>query len=145
MITIRNEQMHVLQQTAAAAFQRRAAQYLNEQHPEQTSTLTEEVLDGMVGHGMTLAQSYGFKWQSSMIAFLELMLLMAPNFDRVPAIANRLRDRSGDEGERMVRITQDTTFSEWQQAAKDYDPSAWGVDVNAHPALLELQSSFPVR
>jgi len=143
MITLRQAQMNAFQTAADEGFIRRCATQLREKYPALTNDLTHELLHKMVGQGMARARAHGFSWESSLFQFLELMLTIAPNFDEVPAIQDRLRGTSGTELDRMARLMNATTFSEWQQAAQDHDPGAWGIDVNQHPILLDLRGEFP--
>lgn len=143
MMTLRQAQMNAFQTAADDGFFRRCATQLREKYPALTVGLTNELLGKMVAQGITRARAHGFSWESSSFQFLELMLAIAPNFDEVPAIRDRLRDVSGTEQDRMARLMDTTTFSEWQQAAREYDPGAWGIDVNQHPVLLDLRGEFP--
>jgi hypothetical protein len=143
MLQIRREQMDALRVAADQEFVKRAAAHLRKQYPALTNELTNAVLEEMVKKGVARARAHGFKWESSLIRFLELMLAIAPNFDEVPAIRKRLLDSSGSEVERIALLLDTTTFSEWQEAARNYDPGAWGLNVNQHPVLLELHGEFP--
>lgn len=143
MITVRQAQMSAFQNAADEGFFRRCAEQLRERYPALTDELTNELLGKMVAQGMARARGHGFTWESSLFQFLELMLAIAPSFDEVPAIRARLQDASGTELERMARLMDGTTFSEWQQAAREYDPGAWRIDVNQHPVLVDLRGEFP--
>lgn len=143
MMTLRQAQMNAFQTAADDGFFRRCAAQLREKYPTLTDELTHELLGKMVGQGIARARAHGFTWESSLFQFLELMLAIAPNFDEVPAIRDRLRDASGSEQDRMARLMDSTSFSEWQQAARGFDPGAWGIDVNQHPTLLDLHGEFP--
>jgi hypothetical protein len=143
MMTMRQPQMDAFQTVADEGFFRRCAAQLREKYPQLTHELTHELLGQMVEQGVARARAHGFSWESALFQYLELMLAIAPNFDEVPAIHGRLHDASGTDLDRMVRLMDTTTFSEWQQAARDHDPGAWGVDVNQHPVLLDLRGEFP--
>lgn len=144
MITVRQAQMNALQSAADEDFLRRCAEQLRERYPALTNELTNELLGKMVKQGIARARGHGLTWESSLFQFLELMLAIAPGFDDVPAIHARLQDVSGTDLDRMARLMNNTTFSEWQQAAQEYYPGAWGLDVNQHPVLLDLRGEFPL-
>jgi hypothetical protein len=142
-MVIRAHQMNVFQAVGDKPFYKNAAAFLRSEYPALTDELTDTVLNEMVINGVARARSHGFQWQSSLVRFVELMLAIAPNFDEVSTIRERLKDTSGSEADRVASLFDRTTFSEWQEAARDYDPGAWRVNVNAHPILLELRGDFP--
>lgn len=137
MLTIRPEQFDAFSSVADAAFVRRLAVHLRENHgdvivelPNQTSTvkqLPDDVLWELVEKGIARARGYGMSWESTLTAFVALMFVAAPNFDDHPLIQRALKDDSVPPDSRIDHLWERTTDQNWEAVKRSYDPSGWGL------------------
>jgi hypothetical protein len=137
MQKIRNEQIRAFQPEAEAAFERRAADYLKKKHsgvsvllPGSTTTigeLSDEKLLELVRGGIARARSYGIEWKSTLLSFVTLLFLAAPNFDRHPK-AVRFFSKNERITDEMLKDFLDTmTDEDWEEVEKAYDAGAWNI------------------
>jgi hypothetical protein len=142
MLSIRPEQIEVFQDVAEAAFERRIADYLREEHADEVVTLParqdevrevevksldDETLLAMVRAGIARARSHGMTWESSITAFVVLMFVVSPNFDSHRLIRRLLNDEETEPDARMDSLLELTTEENWEMAGRQYDAGAWNV------------------
>lgn len=135
MLIIRPEQFEVFQPVAEAAFARRVVEHLREDHAETVIQLPNEVvlvkqisderLYEMVRNGIARARGYGIDWESAVTAFVVLMFVAAPNFDKHPLIQRVLKDERVEANSRVDRLWERTSEENWEAIKKNYDPAAW--------------------
>ena len=134
-VILRNEQIDVLDAAAKQAFSLRVAEYLRTRHGQAIVRLPgvevtvrempETTLATLVESGIVRAHSYGLTWESSLNAFVTLMVVVAPNFDDEPAIRAALAPDHRPPDFRMKELDQRITQRDWAAAAKAYDPRSW--------------------
>lgn len=142
MLKIRPAQIKAFTPAAEAAFERRVAVYLREEHAEEVVTLPaggdevaelvvrdldDETLLKMVRAGIARARSYGMTWESTITAFVVLMFAVAPNFDSHPLIRRVLEDTEVKPELRIEQLWEQTTEENWEVAAQGYDAREWGL------------------
>lgn len=135
MIVIRPQQIAVFQAAAEAAFERRVVAYLRERHADVSVQLPagafavkeipQEDLRGMVRGGLERARGYGITWQSTLIGFVVLMFMTAPNFDRHPLVRFILKDESVPADLRVAEFWERTTEQNWAAVRQSYDADSW--------------------
>lgn len=138
MLKIRREQFEVFQPVAEAAFVRRVAEHLREtcadavvQFPNEVilvKQIADERLRAVVSDGITRARAYGMTWESAVTAFVVLMFVAAPNFDKHPLIQRVLKDERVAANSRIDQLWERTTDENWEAVRKNYDPAAWISD-----------------
>lgn len=138
MLIIRQEQIEAFQPVAEAAFVRRVVEHLRADHADAVVQLPNEVilvkqisderLYGIVKHAITRARDYGITWESSLTAFVVLMFVAAPNFDKHPLIERVLRDERVEANSRVDQLWERTSEENWEAVRKNYDPAAWEPD-----------------
>ncbi|HKP85579.1 MAG TPA: hypothetical protein VJZ26_05765 [Blastocatellia bacterium] len=138
MLKIRAEQFEVFQPVAESAFVRRVAEHLRDNHADVMVRLPNEVilvkqisddrLRGMAKEGMARAREYGMDWESAVTAFVVLMFVAAPNFDKHPLIQRILRDERTPANSRIDQLWERTSEENWEAVRKNYDPTAWVAD-----------------
>lgn len=141
MIRIRREQMSVLQEDLDREFHRRAARYIRLRYESLLPDIRDESLAEMVAAGIARGRSHGITSEKTLIAFLDLMFSVAPNFDDVPAIRARLREPSQTQEQRLQSVIENTLYTEWKQACRNYDPAAWGMPYDDDPFVFEVRGS----
>ena len=138
MLKIRREQFEVFQPVAEAAFVRRVAEHLRDSHADAVvqfpnevvlvKQITDERLLGLAKDAITRARGYGLDWESAVTAFVVLMFVAAPNFDKHPLIQRVLKDERVDANSRIDQLWERTTEENWEAVRKNYDPTAWFTD-----------------
>ena len=135
MLKIRSEQIRPFEEDAHDAFRDRVMSYVRKNHagePVQyrgkqsaVAELAEEDLRMMVENGLARARSYGLTWKSSLISFVVLMFVVAPNFDRQRYVSGVLRDEKIPANRRVDIIVEQMTDEDWEKVAEGYDEKAW--------------------
>lgn len=136
-LKIREEQMEVFQPVADKIFVKRVAQKIREKHAEVSvrlpgsvsavKQLPDSVLHELVGGGLLRARSHGMSDEHSLMAFVVLMFLTAPNFDAHP-LARRILKAEGVEKNMLTdRLLEELTEQNWQAIRESYDPGAWAL------------------
>jgi hypothetical protein len=87
--------------------------------------MPDSALAALVDTGLARAQSHGLTWESSLNAFVTLMVAVAPNFDEQPAVREALADDHRPPDFRMQELGQQVTQQDWDAAAAAYDPKSW--------------------
>ena len=138
MLTIRREQFEVFRHVAESAFVRRVVEHLRENIADVVIQLPNEVilvkqvsderLYRMVSLGIARARDYGMAWESSVTAFVVLMFVADPNFDKHPLIERVLRDERVEADSRVDQLWERTSEDNWEAIRKNYDPTAWEPD-----------------
>lgn len=90
--------------------------YLCGEQAEAVAGLTDAEIRRRAELAIARAQSHGFTEPEPITAYTSLMFLVAPDFDRQPAIARALAS-VGPEGERVAALFAKTKESDWEEAA----------------------------
>jgi hypothetical protein len=135
MLKIRADQFEAFKPVAEAAFVRRIAEHLRNHHSDAVvqfpneviliKQISEERLRSMAKDGIARARSYGIDWESAVTAFVALMFIVAPNFDKHPLIQRVLKDERVAANLRIDQLWERTTEENWEAVRKNYDPAAW--------------------
>ena len=138
MLKIRRDQIELFQPDAEEAFVRRVMSYVRERHGGvivklpggecAVSELADETLRPMVEGGIARAREYGMSWQSSLISFVLLMFLTAPNFDEHRAVYAYLRNERIDTDRRVNTMMDELPNPTWQEIEKLYEPRSWNTN-----------------
>lgn len=136
MLRISPEQMEVFQPVAEEAFVIRVAEHLRDNHadvavqvPDKVlvvKQIPEEMLQEMVRQGLARARQYGLDWESSLTAFVVLMFVAAPNFDRHALVERVLKDERVEANSRIDQLWEKTSEENWRVVKENYDVNAWG-------------------
>ena len=137
MLKIRPEHLEVFQPVAEAAFVAGVVDYLKKTLPDEVvrlpggptrvAELTDEILSNMVRGGIARAREYGITWCSTLVAFVVVMFVSAPNFDDHPLLRRTLLDKDTDPNGRLDKLIQNSTEQNWEAARQSYDANAWGL------------------
>src|SRR5215208_5758740 len=119
MLIIRAEQLEIFRPVAEAAFVRRVVERLREHHADTVIQLPNEVilvkqisddrLYEMARFAIARAREYGMDWESSVTAFVVLMFVAAPNFDKHPLLQRVLRDERVAVNSRIDQLWERTS------------------------------------
>lgn len=90
--------------------------HLSQEHPEALSSVSDTEIHRRVIAGIARARSHGFDHPEPVTAFVTLMFLVAPDFDRHPAIARALRT-PGPGPDRLRALFEHTSERDWEEAA----------------------------
>jgi hypothetical protein len=137
MLKIRPEQMAAFQPVADEMFIGRVVEHLREKYADRpvwlpggdstVKQLPDATLREMVRGGVARARGYGMTDESSLAAFVAIMVRMAPNFDRHPLLERMLKDGQVAPDARVEHLLKQATKQNWEAVIKGYDPAAWGL------------------
>ena len=139
MFKIRKDQLNLFQPDAEEAFVRRVMDYVRERHGDKTVKLPdakavvfdlpEERLRPMVEGGIARARDYGISWKSSLISYVVLMFLTAPNFDEHRAVYEYLTNPKIEADRRIDIMMDELPNSVWQEVEEIYAPERWNLSI----------------
>jgi hypothetical protein len=117
MLIIRREQIAVLTEALWSQFIGRLIGALRRGHPQWVESLSDEELQARVRRDVARARDCGLTWQSSLARFVELSLLLGPDFDQQPIVAAGLRRGGGSADERLERMMREMNGAQWGAVA----------------------------
>jgi hypothetical protein len=91
--------------------------HLCEEQADALDGLSDDEIERRVRLGLARARANGFTDPEPATAFVTLMFLVSPCFDRQPAIAAAIRTASGSPAERLRALFGKTKESDWDEAA----------------------------
>lgn len=149
-LTVRNDQIDVMQAVADTNFERQIADHLRSSYADsivrlpnndgefKVSELTDDALDRWIRAGIAKARSYELRIQSSIAAFVALMFHVAPNFDGHRLCEVLLGDEERTPDERVDDVLTVLSEKNWDAIRNDYDPQAWlAAEEKAKEAFLK--------
>ena len=139
MLKIRKDQIDLFQPDAEEAFIRRVMNYVRERHGDRivklpagetiVAGLPEETLRQMVEGGIARARAYGITWKSSLISYVVLMFLTAPNFDEHRAVYGYLTNERIEADRRIDAMMDELPNKVWQEVEDIYAPENWNLKI----------------
>ena len=87
--------------------------------------LTAEVLRAMVKGGIERAAAHGVEWKSTLLSFVVLMFLAAPNFDEYEKTAEFFAREKEITDENLEPFLDEMTDEDWEAVEARYDARAW--------------------
>lgn len=144
-LSVRSEQMEVMQAVAAANFERKLSASIRREHSDaiirtpdgaesKVGDLKDEKLADLVHSGVIKAKNYQLSYESSIAGFVALMFEVAPSFDRHRLCEVLLGDEEKTPDARIEELLHVLTEKNWEAIRRDYDPQAWIVEEAAAPA-----------
>lgn len=135
-LSIRAEQMSVIEAVAEEKFVRRIAAHLLEEYPTAivilpgdekftVAELPEETLHDLIRVGIERARRHKMTFESSIAAFTAVMFEVAPNFDTHRLCQVLLDDEETEPNTRLDELLNVLTEKNWESIRADYDPNAW--------------------
>ena len=132
---VRKTQIEAFDRAAEPAFRQRVKDYLREKHPSEIVRFTDAVvalreipdakLDALLERGIARARSHGLTWESTLNAFVTMMVTVAPNFDQQRVVRAALADKDRPSNFRTKELDQRVSQADWKRARAAYDPAAW--------------------
>jgi hypothetical protein len=92
--------------------------HLAEENPEALADLDDSLIQSRIRAGIRRAREHGLDTDGAAVAFVTLMFLIAPDFDRHPAIKAALSDKTLPADERIRAVFSATTEDDWAAAAE---------------------------
>jgi hypothetical protein len=92
--------------------------HLSEEQSGALEGLSDSEVERRVRLGLARARFNGFTDPEPATAFVTLMFLVSPCFDRHPAIAAAIHSASGSAADRLRALFSKTQESDWDEAAK---------------------------
>lgn len=135
MFTLSQTHNQVFQAKAESDFVREVMQYLRENHAETivklpngefgVADLREETLRKMVIGGIAKARSYGMTWRSTLISFVVIMFVSAPNFDEYEIVNETFANSGLTPNLRIDELWEVTSNIDWETIEHNYQILAW--------------------
>lgn len=125
MLKISKRQMTVIDAGVEAAYARDMAAYLRQEHAEDVARLSDEELERRAAAAIERAARYGLTWDTSITAFVAIMISVGPRFDEHPAIRAVMTDESVPPNLRIDALWDRTTDDDWEEAAARGDEGFW--------------------
>jgi hypothetical protein len=139
MFKISSDQMKAFQPDAETAFVRRVMNYLKENHADApvilpndkslVGELPEEILQATVQDGIKRGGEYGISWRSTLLSFVVLLFLTAPNFDDHPKAKSFFNERSTIEDNDLEILIEQMTDEDWAAVTARYDAEKWNLSI----------------
>ena len=150
-LSIRSEQMLVVETVAQENFVRRIVTHLLKEYPKAIVTLPtdekftvdelpEERLDDLVRTGIARARGYGLTFESSIAAFTAVMFEVSPNFDQHRLSQVLLNDEHIAPDARLDELLNVLTEKNWESIRQDYDAQAWILEEKTDDGETEEDS-----
>jgi len=92
MLEIQSDQMKSLQQATRKRFHETLKQFLREEIPEETSSMSDQALLERIENSERRAGVYGIVSQSGIAQFTCLTFIAGPEFDTIPEVHDLLTD-----------------------------------------------------
>ena len=135
-LSVRTEQVAVIEAVAQENFVRRIAAHLLAEYPKAVVTLSddekmavdelpEETLYDLVRVGIERARGHKLTFESAIAAFTAVMFEVSPNFDEHRLCQVLLNDEDVEPNERLDELLNVLTEKNWESIREDYDPKAW--------------------
>lgn len=135
-LSIRAEQMVVIEAVAQENFVQRTVVHLLEEYPKAVvrlpddekftvEELPEETLEELVRVGIERARSHNLTFESAIAAFTAVMFEVSPNFDGHRLCQVLLNDEDVEPNNRLDELLNVLTEKNWESIKEDYDPKAW--------------------
>jgi hypothetical protein len=94
MLSIRAEQLRILNEPFLKSFKAEVTAYLASDYPEQSRALGAEGVAKLIEHGMRKANEYGIELESDVCDLIGLMAEFGPDVDQQEWASSILRDNS---------------------------------------------------
>ena len=91
--------------------------HLAEENPEAFDGLSDQQVQSRIRAGIRRARSHRLDTDGAAVAFVSLMFLVAPDFDRHPGIRAALSNSALAADERIKALFSATTEDDWAEAA----------------------------
>jgi len=135
-LSIRAEQIAVVEAVAEENFVRRLAAHLLDEYPNAVVTLPgdekftvaqlpEETLHELARVAVARARGYGKTFESAISAFTAVMFEISPNFDAHRLCQVLFNDEEVEPNRRIDEVLNVLTEKNWESIRADYDPQAW--------------------
>jgi hypothetical protein len=106
MLVIRQAQLAMFREHLLGNFKLKAAAHLKENFPEECEQLGEEGVRERVSTGMTHCEHYGLTDEFQILQFLNLTMLLGPDFHKEPAFAEILNSPTLDARTKLDRMDE---------------------------------------
>ena len=137
MFTVKSEQIRMFQPEAEAAFVTEVFDYVKEKHStdgvatvygkSRVSELPDAHLRQMVEDGIRRGRDYRIEWQSTLLTFVVLLFMSAPNFDEHPKVSSFFVCAETVDDAALESLLEEMTDEDWDAVEENYDPQAWNL------------------
>jgi hypothetical protein len=118
MFQIRAEQMRVLSTVLEGGYLDRLLRHLRACHGEALARYPADTHEEIARIGVARARSYGLTWESSLAAFVAMMLEIGLDFDEHPAVRGVLCDEDTTPDLRIGDLPERVSAEEWEAISR---------------------------
>ena len=115
-LTIRTEQMALLQGHIDRRFAAHMAQDIRQHRIGGSDHISDTALDQLIEVGIARARRYGFTSKYSIAMFVHFMLIIGADFDEYPPVRLGLQDQRYPPNDRIDRLLAAMTPLQWDRA-----------------------------
>lgn len=128
---IRKEQFSRYLQEDEEGFISLICRHLREENEDLIEHISDDTLREMVNNGLTRARRY-VNTDEDLMAFVSVMMEIAPNFDEHPALHQVLTDPTIPVNSRFDALFNPALGRAWEGAKQKYDQKAWFRELNSN-------------
>lgn len=99
--------------------------HLKDEYLKKIKRTSDEKLHEMVVNGLARARQYGLNTDEDLMAFVSVMMEIAPNFDEQPNLHRVLTDVKIPVNARFDALFVPSLDEDWEKAAANDDQIAW--------------------
>lgn len=122
---LRDDQLGAFSADRARQREARLAAHLRARHGDLVAGLSDEALSRRVRVGVRRAATHGITWDSTLAAYLVLMLRVSPRFDEHPVVRAILDFEDLPPDLRIDALMAVTDDEHWEEIAAARDERAW--------------------
>jgi hypothetical protein len=140
MFKIKSEQIRLFQPDAEEAFVVRVMDYLKENHADSevqlpngkttVAGIKDEILNELVRGGIKRGRDYRIEWKSTLLSFVVLLFIGAPNFDEYPKVSSFFVGAETVDDATLEGLMDEMTDEDWTTVESIYDPQAWNLVIS---------------
>jgi len=134
-LIVRSNQMKAFQTQADETFIQSISDFLREEHAQAVvqipigsfniSQIPEDLFFEMIRNSLERARNYELDMESSLVSFVTLMFVVAPNFDWHIPFKIALENNEIEPNLRIDRLITCSTERDWEVAVANYEISEW--------------------
>ena len=92
--------------------------------------IADEILGELVRGGIKRGRDYRIEWKSTLLSFVVLLFIGAPNFDEYPKVSSFFVGAETVDDAALESLMDEMTDEDWTTVESIYDPQAWNLVIS---------------